>query len=424
MRSKVLLSELDSGVRAITKRLWPSVDLEPNFSPLLDLDLGDVGSDIAIRLAEALRLKPDEIATRICSEWSPPAGSTASVLNGFLNVRFAPDIEVFTPEPYENYCRDRLAIVVAPFSKSTSRLAEFRMCCSALSQLLIATHLGIDACILLGDEVLKIEQSVVPLVRHVLKKLAACPAHAAATSYPALEVRERCKDFSNISLWIAPHALHRDAFVSFCHDIEERGDALRVIGPAAPWLDFRFHTEALDSFEQWSDEQLLALMWYLSSSAPAADLDFSIARSAERANISWFWNSTRERSARLLPPEAPLPDAPGKSFEVSSILRRLGLRVSYLRTFFVQAAVEGRLHIFMEALSDTLISFNRIFNDPGFRIRQAEARLDPVEIKIIAGAHRSLSDSITLCDFSEGKRYGSHARTPHKTDRTIVGDYE
>lgn len=415
---KILLKQLDAEVGAIATRLWPAVRLATEFSPLIDLQLGDVGSDLAVRLAQNLRLKPDEIAARICAEWTPPSGVAVNILNGFINLRFSSaDPEVFTEEPYEQYCRERLAIVAAPFSKSASHLAELRLCCGAIAQLLIAKHLGIEASLILGGEVLPLDTTAASLLRSVLQKLTVRRPQGAA-------VTESCKEFSNVTLWIAPHALQRDEFVAFCRSVEGRGGRLRVVGPAAPWLDFRFHEETLEGFATWDDESLAALLWYLSQGSPAADIDFSVVRSAERANISWFWKSTCQRADHVLQPEPLFPSSHTENFEISPIVRRLGMRASYLRTFFVQAAVDGQLQIFMEALSDTLVLFNRIFNDPAFRIRQSEGRLEAVENKIIAGAHRSLSDSINLCDFFEGKRYGSHARTPHQTNRTIVGDYE
>ncbi|MBN8549264.1 MAG: hypothetical protein J0M12_08125, partial [Deltaproteobacteria bacterium] len=393
--TKVLLSQLDSDLGQVVEKIWPELKLAARFAPLLDLDLGDVGSDIAIRLAESLRIKPDEIAARICAAWTLPAHVNCSVLNGYINVRFeGAGLETFDEDPLV-IPPSELTIVAAPFSKTPSRLAELRICSSVLCQLLIAEQLGIPAKLLLGGKTLTLQGGALALYRGTIDSLALRSGGSQADDFSSAAVLEACRSSTGVCLWIAPNALTRDTFVEFCKSVEQRGQQLWVQGPSAPWLDFRFHTETLPEFADWPDDRLLALLWYLAGQTAAMDIDFSIPRIAERSNIAWFWESTCERAARLVQRPSDRGCESGSPAELSPLMRRLGLRAAYLRAFYLRAALQGEVQVFMEALADTLITFNRVFNDPGFRIRQSGGKLSEAEIKILAGAHRSLSDSIT-----------------------------
>jgi hypothetical protein len=414
---------LQTALTAAAEKLWPELSPRAEFHPLVDLSLGDVGSGIAVELAEKLHVSPDSIAEKLLGRWTLPPGVEANMLRGYINVRFlSGGATEFESEPLSPLIPKKLGIVVAPFSKTAVKLAKLRLWSTALSQLIIARHLGIEAALYRGKDALLLSDaaSVIPVFRSIIEQLAAEEAQPAATG-AIQEAFDASADCGAISLWIVPHALDRNGFVTFCREAEARGQRLSVIGPPSPWFDFRFHEENVADFSAWTDTELLALIWHLAESVPGVDIDFATPRSAERANIFWFLESTHQRLERLINKGTP---GVSKAEPPSALMRNLGMRIRFLNTFYTRAVTHGRIQDFMDVLRDTLISINRVFNEPDFRVRHARGGLNPLETKILAGARDLLSGSITLYDFPRELDYGSNAGTAHKTNRSISGNYE
>jgi hypothetical protein len=401
--------------------LWPEHEVRASFSPLVDLGLGDAGTDVALRLAERLNVPPQQIIERIQGAWRPTGLAEVRVVRGYLNVTFPDDAQnLYVTEDVSFRGDVSRAIVLAPQSGAASAAANLRLACGGAAQHAIVRALGGAATLFWGAEAMKgdaTEDVFRLLMERVLNEAEAPREDEIVASTRALLERP---DFE-VTLRLQPQSLSRRSFTAIC-EADGGREALHIVAPPAPQFSFRAGQLDLSALKVLSLDPLFALLWYFTEAVPALDLDLFVATSDEKANLLWYWRSTCERIGTHMPSLAAQIE--GAAEPASPMLRDLAMRTRFLRSFYVAGAEAGRVSDFLLVLRSMLDSLNRAFNAPDVRTRLAAGQLDPATAKIIAGACQSLSANITLYDFFEGLSYGSSAGTAHTTDRKTSGNHE
>lgn len=393
----VILDQLSSSLRDAVKRLWPEDQGPISVFPLSDLSLGDLGSDVALQLAEKLNQDPVGIAERILEILAAPKSVQVSTERGYINFRLNDPSHHLDEGRGDKLGSDPLRIVAAPFISGADARAVFRLHCAAICQLTIAKHLGAAVEFWIGEERVDVAglRGAAGLGRALFGRIQAGPGTA---PFEAVNAKKMLAARSaKVCLWLLPDSLGREQFKAVCDSDSGDCSRLRLLAPAAPWIKFTRTDDPFQSFSRLSDEEVLAMLWYVAQPLPALDLDSFVPCAAEKANPIWYWKSTVSRSTELL---RALGDSRQPTVEdPSPLLREIAVRLSFLRAFWLRAAWEGSVQEFLSVLMGTLSAFNRISNTPTFRSRLERGELSEHEAKIIAGAPRILSDSITLCDF-------------------------
>lgn len=410
----ITLGDLDRELSALIENLWPGQSITADFAPLVDLSLGDAGSDVAIRLADRMTLHPEKVTAAITSRWPPNAAYSLEALRGYLNIRFR-DEEALAIEPRTAALKQKHILIAVPFVGERQRpLAMMRLAFAAALQYGLAKSHGYEASVVYGGNLQKrFAGSPINLARELLAEICSEPR---GLELAHLLDAARTLGSGAVTLWLLPQTLSRGEFSQLCTAFSDTESELHIQSPPAPWLDFRTHTEKVSEFLRWSDGELSMLLWYLSQACPALDLDFFVARSAEEANLYWFWQSVVERGKRVLESIKMTEIRNATLNSLSSSIRAIALRRRYLGVFQERAARIGRVADFATVLHDLLSQVSRVLNNPDFRIFLTNASPGGIDQQILAGAVQILSASITTCDFGRGKCYGSDAGTAYKTN--------
>ena len=383
------IEQVRTAVEQTARTIFPNVVTFAAIWPLLDLSLGDVCTDVCMRLAAELKRSPDEIGTKILAALPSQLPASCSLQHGFINIRLHDEyICRLNSSSYFESNRDRphltrintpctgflgypylrlfsLALLQFVVLRTAGRPAQFQTVptgieCTECSD---PTTLMLNAIELSG-------QACSGSVKDLLQKL--------CHSIPGSE----CGHIT--TAWLPPEALSSGQVSSFLKNRPEQQHLIKFRSPSHNWLYGLEDAPALKDLANWCKHEILALLIYLAQPIPASQLDLLVPRSKESANLCWLLQSVYERLQRIpyaSPAEASAALDPSPA--LSTIERTLLLRFKLFDAFCWQAAYQGEVSNLVAVLTDLLRTSVRYINGPGLSHRLHQARQSTQEAWIV-----------------------------------------
>lgn len=390
----MIISEISKIIRAAVEAEFPGDTTPCVLTPIADLSLGHLGTDILKRLANARRESPDYLAKRILPKMeSIPHGSIRE-LDGFLNVTLS-DTALLKPitsqfiEPARN-------IIIAPPKSGLDRVGYARIVAAATFNWSIASehsnlvsHLGVLPASS-GSSV------AFPWIYQELFQ----PFNNSEVEDLTLERIISLSSGTSVIVWMYPDFLGRDRFKNFLTALRNKGDT--EVTPR--YLDRDLLNRIPDRLESMvqklqAPEPLASLIIYLSRPEAGGEIDLGIPFNQERANISWSllaltqllkrWSAKLERQGSSTAGDTELV--------LSPIQRHCLARARLLPLMRTHAALNGDIHTLLIALEEMILTCSEYLNKPSVRIELEQGSPSAVTAAIISGALQSSSDIIASC---------------------------
>jgi hypothetical protein len=385
------LENLSRKLELVARDRWGVTDLQAPFIPLLDLNLGDLGTDYPIRVAAALRRPAIEIGAEL-AEALKEEGIEFLVYEGFLNVRLGRTegatkgrINPNSLTPFAGYPPNSIRLILQNRSSRESRWGMFRR----------AAMLGLQAVLIKvsskDSSLLVLDGSGKPLPDPTKNSADFWFAVTKLTEQGVVAKKIAAKELALIVsaqrtdltfLWAAEEVWSQTEYKS----LQSGTELITQFGSAA-WL------------EDWGDEREcksttariqtypLDAFFLLSEPMRGSDIDGNILGTNQRANIRWYCGATLERINNLIPKGAcPLA---AELFE-DEHYRRLVLRATFMLDFLSYGAQRGQLWGFLQVLREILDGVNRVVNDPKFRQDLTKGQADPKAISVIQLVRQAL----------------------------------
>lgn len=365
------LENLSRKLEAIARERWGITDLQAPFTPLKDLNLGDLGTDYPIRVAAALRRPAAEIGVEL-SQALRDEGIEFLVYEGFLNVRLGYSAGKIDPKlltPFNAHFPKSIALLLQKRSTRESRWGMYRR----------AALLGLQTVLIKSSskeaELIILDGSGNPLpdpssqskefwsvVMNLAEQGVVSKKVAAEELSRVVSSQKRDLTF----LWAAEEIWNQSEYKS----LQSFTELLTQFGSAA-WLeDWGNELECRATVARILNNPLDAF-FLLSETMRGSDIDGTILGSQERANLLWYSRATVERINNLIP-----KGLAGESVGLveEEAYRRVVLRATFMSDFLSYGAQRGQLWGFLEILREMLDGVNRIMNDPDFRQKLAKGQ--------------------------------------------------
>lgn len=385
------LSAYSQALARIVAKHWPEQQTAAFFEPQLDLSLGDISSRLPTVLARALYGRPEVFSAQICELWQEQDLVPLHAERGFLNARigWAQDQELHTEKaPVSVHTNFR--VILPPPIEESDRLPTCRLGLRALFQLELMHKHNIQPTFeILGSGPLALPpgRGAVSAWIEVCRQLPLQRVSAVVNATEQELVQSRHGAVPSI-LWLLPATIPAKDFRRLFPRQEDSGQ-LRLAYVDAGWSHWpdspMVWSTLLEQARSYSDE----LLYYLSGEIAGSDIDLAVPALAEKANPFRYARMTCERLSRLLGNTAAV-----ESFSLNQNLNTIIHRVRYYRAFEYFAATAGNVAGYTQVFGEILDLVNAYCNQPAFRNRLAAGKANLVELKILTGVFKLLSDII------------------------------
>ena len=391
--------------------VWPTLSAAEllrriEFCPLLDLGLGDLGTNLPFLVAEQLRIDPQQIAAVLISKIDGAEHASFVAQRGYLNFRGYIDLsELETCATNRNF-----RIFVPNFGKTMASWEQARLLAAAFLQSALLNSYGAGVMLQVGGETISLTSSHScsgATFRSALKiLLAAIERSDRSVLRESLDFAALVEDYERTFVWLTPAALEESAFKDFSARFQAGKGRPKIVCVEGSWIAGIEERMTLEQLLEWSDHDLESLILYLSSDFRAAELDIGVARFAEKSNILWYLHVSLARLQRFAAPPLAGVAVTLPYFDDGHPLRMLASRLSYLQLFFQRAACHAAVPEACRALRELLESLNLFFNTPQNRTKLASQSLPELELQILSSASNILSAIIKRCNiFRNGTEY-------------------
>jgi hypothetical protein len=385
------LSRYSQALTSIAARHWPSQQKAAYFEPQLDLSLGDLSSRLPTALARAFQGRPEDFAAQLCEIWQGQGLAPLRSERGFLNVSVCwnPEDDLL-PElaPVSAYPSYR--VILPPPIEESDRLPTCRLALRALLQTwLMRKHRLSPAFEILGSGPVDLpsgEAAVAAVLdvfqRHPLQKVA--EVVSAVETELALGRRGGMPSI----LWLLPATIPAKEFRRLFPRQEDSGQ-LRLAYVDAAWSHWPSTEAVCTALLKQAQNYPTDLLYYLGGSVAGSDIDLAVPALAEKANPFRYARMTHERLSRLL-----ASGGVNNSFDLLPVLSTIVHRVRYFGAFEYFAAVTGSVADYAQVFAELSDLVNTYCNQPDFRSRLSSGKASLVELKILTGVFKLLSDII------------------------------
>ena len=383
-----LLAQAESAVSIALSSEWPGNAWEVRFSPVADPTLGDIGTDALLQVARDLRESTETIAKRVLVKLSPSALGEFSFIEGFLNLHIA-DSKII--EPWEDERAPEVlphTILLAPRRSGTDSLGYARVVASASMQWLL---LNSGATIISTAGKLSHPFKWQDFKRWFLLSSCGEAASEEATENVVTQLGSGSKE---VTLWAYSKFMERKKFQAFLKKIADISgsecavmsldrDAITRLGRA---IDER-------TLAALSDEELSALVIYLSRAVSGADVDLLAIKHAERSNLRWSLGALMQSMERWkhLQSKASFP------LQLASSERSIAILYNSMSALRRAAAVHGRVGEYLAQIEAMIEQTGKYLNNPMMRMRLERGESTPALGEIIAGVRQASSDIMNSC---------------------------
>jgi hypothetical protein len=402
------LNKTASVIKNAAASIWPEVNHEVELRPLVDLSLGDVGTDYFLKLANLLKLDPEIVGQRVMQEAGRQCALDWNIENGFLNLKLPDsDLMSITGKPVKTADCEYI-ILLQPAIRQLSSWDLLRLSSLALVQMSVLRSLNLSVELFIGEQKVCCQREEQDFITDVFRAI--IEERYSKDSVDGIrsefeKVLDANRDKKTF-IWLTPRFFPRRRFVSFFKAKLNDNPGIILRCPEQKWLSAKEYDLEPDSLLHWSSPAILSLIVYLAGGTAAEDLDLQVPLLNEKDNLFWYLSSTRQRIHTVLG-NSPLADRSSSSdggqngsqgagcdAALSELERAVLLRVKFLEYFYYNAGLHGEVRDFIDVFKGLLSSFNRLFNDPAFRLRCDSYQFSSNEFQIMTGATDVLSDII------------------------------
>jgi hypothetical protein len=358
------LEQLSRKLEECARLKWGVTGLQAPFLPLIDLKLGDLGTDFPTRVAASLRCSAAEVGQELANLLKNERVEFL-VFEGFLNVRLGSGAGNIGPEalsPLTCAPLDSIALVLPYRSNRESSYGMLRRAAllGLQASLIQAQKQSANVLILDGSgealpDPLTEGRAYWKKVREISQRGTTSKKEAALKIADVIRDKKAALTF----VWAAEEIWNQREYKS----LQEHTDLLTQFGSAA-WLEeWGSETECsdiVDRIEAHPDEAY----YLLSDPMRGSDLEGSVLGSRERANLRWYAGATLERLKDILPNGSFQNDAASLN---DADLRGVLLKGLFSQDFALYGALRGQIWGYLGVLRDLLDRTNRLLNDPSFR---------------------------------------------------------
>ncbi|MDC0357931.1 hypothetical protein OAO01_03875 [Oligoflexia bacterium] len=401
-----VIEDLNSKIATVVGELWPEIDIEVGLRPQLDLSRGDLVTDVCLRLAAVLRMGQGAIASQLVSNLSSNLPCSVTYTEGFLNLTLPDKAEWLLSFVAPSVCPKseslncpQYIIILPQLNEQLCRGGYLRLCSIGVFQFLILKALNVNAKLYFGKDCVADSQAVtvaMDVYRAVIERCLSTTRDASKNYFKeTLEVIQIPKQ-TKIFLWSYTN----------CGDTRWLTREQKHNGATERPVEIKaLNRDALSGVEierdlvlqDWSDRELLALLFYFSGGTKGHDLDFNVPRMEESDNLLWLVRTTAERVERF-GQSAISFNFTDQIVALNSELaltgrvpRNLLLRLRFLSDWFCLAGTDGAVVDFTSVLQKLLVSFGRIFNLPDLRQRLEQGSATPLESAIISVLYKEVA---------------------------------
>lgn len=429
------MSALSEALFDVARTFYPDVSLSPHasFSPMFELEKGEISSTAAIEIARALRGDSILIAQRIIDQLAPRFSGAWKVVAGYIILSGAP-AKILLPEAREMAAvssreagRPTRAVIALTPDSVTPLYARIRVLASAaLQAALIASCEGSCRVGFEPDparEVSSVSQ-VVSLFRAAVERVLSADREIRRVGV-ARQIIEELHS-SPVTAWTSHHfheQLPREVKKFFSDARREGHVSLRM--PPDGWLLSRDRAlseilsperiarvvERLRSEELWS-----RWMLHMASATPSGDLDPSVALYDECASPRWSARMLHERLESLVPERYDL--SPSESInQIGDFLqvdREMALRALFLPRLTGRALREGEVLGWMGTVERFLARGHALLNAPSVRASLIKTPLSAENLQIIASLLFGIASILPVVteDVCGSQQQSSNQRDP------------
>ncbi|MBX7138163.1 MAG: hypothetical protein K1X83_09275 [Oligoflexia bacterium] len=361
------------------------------FVPNLDLQHGSLSSDITLKLAAVLKIAPAQAGERLMRALSASHAPFVTICNGYLSV---PAELRLAYDPADFRLNDRLVICVAAAKDAQLHLGMLRSLAAALVQYGVLLSLGAQLELYLGDDLLVSGPALnVP----ALWNRAVTLMVQGGLTEGREQLRRSVAAQTSSWCWVVNGMFGHAEFMSL---VQRSSGSVRFRISDSTWGRPAADGLLGSDLKLQSDRHAAALLYYLSGSQPAIELDPVCYRLNERANLVWDLWATQERLVRFIDLSSAAPQAVGTEVLDPGEIElpvELAMALHYLPLALIQAGRQARVTEFIELLRRMLLQVNAWLNSPQFRQRADRADLSRSDRYILTGAQRVISFIISGC---------------------------
>lgn len=384
---------LQSFVENALERDFPGEAPACRFVPLLDPALGDLGSDILKQLAKVRRESPEILATKVLPRLAESPFGQMRVVDGFLNLILSDNL-LLHPLTYTPPFQPPQNVVIAPPHRGLDQVGYARVVSSAATHWFLSEQAGT---LISAAGTLAPGAGMTEL--HTWLHATLCEPTPASVPDQTLQrlIMPLCK--GQTAVWLYPDFLDRTRFRKFLEHLRQSTGQEEI---HLQCLDRELLTRISDSFSTLQDllakPALLApTLLYLSCGISGGDLDLTIPRNQERANIRWSLLALRNRLERVLPLGASNPAQTTPPGSLGVLERTCLTRAQLLPLFVTHACEVGAVANLLGAADELIEGCTRYLNDPRIRLTLDAQAPSLASHAIVSGVKRSISAIIRSC---------------------------
>lgn len=370
----------------------PDHKIQAQFIPLLNSKIGDIGTDVCVKLAAIKKVSPYLIYQNLSARFPKELQSQCNFENGFINVRLndlnGDTLKFNTSLPEVGL--EHVILLPAP-STELRGFSYIRLISFALWQYLWLRSLAVNAVLSIPGLSLDSEkfETVLSLFKEIIIRSDTVGERVSYDS-ALLDVLHKVDSKKQLSVWLTSNTLQSSTFNEL---LNIRPDRLTIRVIHRDMLSPIDNAVDVSSFFHQERKILASLLWYLAVPVPALDIDPNIALFEERDNIPWFFTTLLKRIERL-PQDLPKLDL--KNAEDLSEQRELHLRLHFLSRFRELAAFQCKVEDCSFAINEFLTLTNAFINSPKLRQKLHNKCLNSSESEILTGVSRELSSIISF----------------------------
>lgn len=383
-----ILDKYESAVKMAHARAFPELSSLPvECRPIIDLELGDLGTELPVLVAAEIREKAQDVGERIKSELSPELASRASVVSGYLNFSLSLE-ELAEFEDLRPAANQEPLVVMGAKPSGVGEVGLLRLLSSALCQYGLLRSLGYKPSILLGSGGRPAVSGAATSC--VLELMDSIRASEEVPLEFDLAVRGLFQSkASSKTIWIHPDFIPRSEFRNFCARAEESGARLFVRCLDRAWYGSQGAISERD-LRLLGGAPYLSSIFYLSQEMPGGDLDLAVPALNESSNIFSFLRETCSRFERWQDLTSGAADISLAGPTEIDFLRRR----KFIKVFWQLAAERGEVDAFLSALGGVLRLFNARLNMPETRLRLESGRFESLDMVLLSGTYTVLKDMV------------------------------
>lgn len=384
-----ILSKYEDAVADAHARAFPDLaHLAVECRPILDLKLGDLGTDLPTLAAAAIKDDAQRVGERIKAYLPEGIRGRAEVASGYLNFKLTLD-ELWDLEDFRPMADTQILVALGARPSGLSEIGLLRLLSAALCQRELLSSLNRRSRLVLGcagerpsDERFD-GAKLIDIFRNLRHGGSAVMSEDKSVQ-AIFDSQSAPKTF-----WIHPDFIPRSEFREFCRRADAGGGGIIVRCLERSWYSAAPGSISEREIRILSGAEYLSVIFYLAQDLAGSDLDLSVPALNESSNLWGFLADTARRFERWRYLESVDSGEPSVRPEELLFLRQ----IKFIKIFWQLAAERGEVGAFLSALSSVLRLFNARLNRPEARVRLDSGlpnRLDIVLLKGVFGLFKDI----------------------------------